>query len=305
MRRHVVPAFLDFDYRANALRQEINDTWEESVKENHRASREQLIAGLGEQYGTRNLERTVADFVAVGPLVSSVIAHHNAFMRQVRDAFASGHYYPALTGACALGERILNHLILDLRAEFAGTEQYKRVYRKESFQDWELAIGTLEVWDVLVPEAAAAFRELATLRHRSLHFNPETYAQLRDDALAAFNALTRVVQHQFSAFGTCPWFITGIAGTCFIKQSYESNPFVRRYYLPLCPKVGPRFAWSADHGQWLAFDFIRYDDERDVTDEEFRDLYNERDPRSLAPTVLPAADGVIGMGLRLSVPRTR
>jgi len=47
-----------------------------------------------------------------------VIAYHNSFLRRVRDAFASGNYYPALTAGCALGERILNHLILDLREEF-------------------------------------------------------------------------------------------------------------------------------------------------------------------------------------------
>jgi hypothetical protein len=40
MRRHVVPAFLDFDYRANGLRLEINESWEQSVKDAHQASRE-------------------------------------------------------------------------------------------------------------------------------------------------------------------------------------------------------------------------------------------------------------------------
>jgi hypothetical protein len=138
------------------------------------------------------------------------------------------------------------------------------------------------------------------LRHRSLHFNPETYARLSEDVLAAFEALTRVVQHQFSAFGTCPWFMEGIAGTAFIKQSHESNPFVRRFYLPLCPKVGPRFAWSAEHGQWLAFDFVHYAEEREVTDEQFRELYNTRDPNDLAATVLPAAPGVVCFGLRFT-----
>jgi hypothetical protein len=297
MRRHVVPAFLDFDYRANSFRP-INDAWEEEVKEMHRRSQAQLRSGLGEEYGTRDLERKVGDFIAIGALPSSIIAHHNALLRQVRDAFVGGQYFPALTGACALGERILNHLVLDLRDDFRGTPEYKAVYRKESFQDWEFAVSTLEAWGVLEPGAAAALRALASLRHQSLHFNPETYPRLRADALAAIGHLMTVVQNQFSAFGTCPWFIPGTPGTCFVKQSYESNPFVRRYYLPLCPKVGPRFAWSPDHGQWLAFDFIRYDDERDVTDEEFRDLYNGRDPHTLASTVLPAAAGVVCFGLK-------
>lgn len=297
MRRHVVPAFLDFDYRANALREEINDGWEESVKDAHRASRAQLMAGLGEQYGTRDLERMVADFVAVGPLVSSVVAHHNTFLRQARDAFASGYYYPALTGACALGERILNHMLLDLRDGFRANEHYKWIHRKGSFQDWELAISTLEAWKVLVPAVADAFRELATLRHRSLHFNTETYQRLREDALAAVKGVMTVVLNQFCAFGTCPWFIQGTPGVCFIKEAFEGDPFVRHYYLPLCPRVGPRFAWSTEHGEWLAFDFCEYDGEKTVSDDKFRDLYNARDTHALAPTNLPVAVGVICFGL--------
>lgn len=283
MRRHVVPAFLDFDYRANILREEISDAWDDAVKETHRVSRAQLISGLQEQYGVRDTDRMVADFIAAGPLVSSVIAHHNVFLRQVRDAFVAGNYYPALTGGCALGERTLNHLLLDLREDFRTSAEYKRVYRKESFQDWELAISTLEAWNVLVPEAAAAFRELATLRHRSLHFNPETYLSLRDDALAAITALAVVVQRQFAAFGVCPWFIEGTAGICFIKKEWEENPFIRKYYLPLCPRVGFLYAWGTDRG-WRVFDFERYEGEREITDEEFRYLYNSRDPKACAPT---------------------
>jgi hypothetical protein len=60
MRRHVVLAFLDFDYRANALRQEINPAWEEKVRELHVANRKQLMAGLKEQYGGASIEQKVA-----------------------------------------------------------------------------------------------------------------------------------------------------------------------------------------------------------------------------------------------------
>lgn len=54
--------------------------------------------------------------------------------------------YPALVGACALGERILNHLILDLRGAYAHTPEYKRVHRKDSFDDWRVPIDTLAAW---------------------------------------------------------------------------------------------------------------------------------------------------------------
>jgi hypothetical protein len=287
MRRHVVPAILDFDYRANALRQEINPACEAEVRELHIANREQLIAGLKQQYGETNIEQKVADFTAAGPLVPSVIAYHNTFLlRQVRDAFASGCYYPALTGGCALGERILNHLMLDLRDEFRGTQEYKQVYRKDSFQDWGLAISTLEAWEVLVPEAATAFRELAGLRHRSLHFNPETYARLRDDALAA------------SSVRSAP--ARGSSRELLGRPSLSSPTRVTHSCSAICPKVGPRFAWSPDHGEWLAFDFVTYEGEQALSDEVFRDSYNGRDIRALAPTMLPPVDGVVCYGLRFT-----
>ena len=219
MRRHAVPTFLDFDYRANLLMSPIGEDWDEGVKETHRRSGAQVVEGLGKQFGVADLDRKVDDFSAIGPLPSSIIAHHNHLLRQVRDAFVGGYYYPALTGACALGERILNHLILDLRDTFSGTPEFKDVYGKDSFDYWPRVIETLESWQVLQPHAAVALRELGQLRHRSLHFNPETARNTREHALAAIQYLMKVVEHQFSAFGPCPWFIEGTLGTCFIKKT--------------------------------------------------------------------------------------
>ena len=84
-----------------------------------------------------------------------------------------GAYYPALTAACALGERILTYLMLNLRDDFKAHPQYKRVYRRESFEKWDLAIDTLEVWDVLLPEVVTSFRELRDRRNKAIHFRPE------------------------------------------------------------------------------------------------------------------------------------
>jgi hypothetical protein len=277
LRRHVVPGFLDFDYRANALTSPIGDNWNEEVKETHRQSRAQLIEGLGKQFGVADLERKAEDFSAIGPLPSSIITHHNHLLRQVRDAFVGGHYYPALTGACALGERILNHLVLDMRGSFSGTSEFKRVHRKDSFDDWSLAITTLEAWQVLRPESAAALRELARIRHRSLHFNPETAVNTREHALVAIQHLMKVIEYQFSAFGTCPWFIEDTLGMCFIKKDWEAHPFIRKYYLPLCPKVGYLFTWKNTDTGWAACDFEHYEHDREVTDEEFKELFNNRD----------------------------
>jgi hypothetical protein len=299
LRRHAVPLFLDFDYRANLLASAIGENWSEEVKESHRQSRAQVIEGIGQQFGITELERKVDDFTAIGPLPSSAIAHHNLLLRQVRDAFVAGYYYPALTSGCALGERILNHLLLDMRESFRSTPEFKRVHRKDSFDDWSLAITTLEAWQVLQPDSAEALRELAQIRHRSLHFTPETALNTREHALAAIQHLMKVIEHQFSAFGTCPWFIEGTKGVCFIKKDWEADPFVRKYYVLRCPKVGPLFTWTHTPDGWAARDYEFYEDDREVTDEEFKELFNNRDPAKCAGIETGVRAGGCGGGVRL------
>jgi hypothetical protein len=181
-----------------------------------------------------------------------------------------GSYYPALTAACALGERILNHLVLALRDNFKSTSQYKSVYNKQSFDDWDLAIDTLEAWGVLLPAAVEAFRSLKSERHRAIHFRPETDQDDRSLALSALQSLAKVIQEQFSGFGTQPWFIPGARGESFIAKAAERQPFVSKIYLPNCALVGPRHRIEFRGNQILV-----HDEEypaRDVTDEEFLEM---------------------------------
>jgi hypothetical protein len=50
-----------------------------------------------------------------------VLAYHNLFFRQVRRSFVIGRYYPTPRRVCALGERILKHLIHEFRDDFKAT----------------------------------------------------------------------------------------------------------------------------------------------------------------------------------------
>lgn len=203
-----------------------------------------------------------------------------------------GHYYPALTAACALAERVLNHLILDLRADFSASREFKKISRQSSIMSWQRAINALVAWDILLPITAKALRRLETLRNRSLHFNASTYGNLREDALAALKCLGTAIGDQFSAFGLQPWYITGTPGACFVKAEYEAHPFVRAYLLNVCPLVGIHHAHSPEGGKWRLFDYEDYGENK-ITDEEFCELYNNRDPTKLAPTSFPPANGII------------
>lgn len=203
----------------------ISDEWEPEVKKQHEANTAIVRNSVLAEYGPADEERKRRDLIDLGSLPLSVLAFHNKF--QARTAFVAGGYFPALTGICALGERVLNHLLLGLREAYRSTSQYKKVYGKDSFDNWDMAIETLEAWDVLLPRAAEAFRELKTLRHRAIHFRPETDTNDRALALCAIQQFSILAAEQFGAFGGQPWFIREIEGAGFLKKDWESRPFIR------------------------------------------------------------------------------
>src|SRR5688500_4803107 len=98
---------VDFDSRAAILAREISDTWDEDVKARERANRDNILQGLAQEYGPLAFDQKVQNFIELGSKAFSVLAFHNKFHAQIRHSFVMGGYYPALTGACALGERIL------------------------------------------------------------------------------------------------------------------------------------------------------------------------------------------------------
>ena len=159
MKRYRILAY-DFDTRATILSREIEEAWEPQVKEIWAENKIRVREGLLAEYGPWDGFRKIDDFTEMGSAPVSVIAFHNNFFRQVRSAFVIGAYYPALTGACALGERILNQLVLQLREDLRGSPEYKKVYNRDSFDNWDLAIDTLENWQVVLPEVVVNFRKL-------------------------------------------------------------------------------------------------------------------------------------------------
>ncbi len=279
-RRHL-SFTMDFDTRVLLL-EEPADTWEELPKKLHYENREKLKAQLEREFGSINFERKLKNFIDLQSKPFSILAYHNRYYEQARQSFVIGAYYPALVSACTLGERILNHLIIDLRDFYKATPQYRRVYNKDSFDNWQVPIDTLEAWGVLVPKAVSEFRALALLRNRSIHFNVSTYTTLRDDAIAALLHLREIIDQQFTAWGDRPWFIKGTIGHVFIARSWETNPFIKTYYLPSCPLVGPYFSISNEDG-WRFHDQDNYGD-GDWTDEEFAQAYNTRTPDQVVPT---------------------
>jgi hypothetical protein len=289
MKRYLVYPF-DFDSRAAALDLDTSG-WNDEQRRQHEERRNQARERLGHEYGARDLERKFVDFIALGSRPFSIVSYHNGLYHSACNAFIQGLYYPALTAACALGERILNHLILDLRDDYAHTSEYQSVKRKQSFDNWRRACDVLSNWQIFQTDTVAEeFVSLMKLRHQSLHFNVASYKTLREDALQALRHLAEIIRSQFGFAGQHKWQIKGTAGQFFIKKECETEPFMRRYYLPQCPQVGPLFAIQFVPGGILFFDKAYPDTQ--ITDEEFARLYMTRDPAQVVSSELPPVPGV-------------
>jgi len=275
MKRYRVLNF-DLDSRATILSMEIDESWEEKVKEQHLRNKKQTEEQLLIEFGSSNKESKIKNFCDLGNSPFSILAFHNKFLHQIRNSFVLSSYYPALTGACSLGERILNHLIIQLRNDFKNTPEYKKVHRKDSFDDWGLAIKTLSSWKILLPDVVKNYEKLEKIRHReAIHFNPATDTNDREIALRAIKTLQIIIQKQFGAFGLQPWFIKGIKGASYIKKEYENYPFIKKIYLPNCVLVGPLHRLEFVNGEWKVIDNNTYYD-REIFDREFVELLEKR-----------------------------
>jgi hypothetical protein len=237
LKRHRLFAF-DFDTRAMLL-EPVNDSWEPQVKELHIQNQQRFVENLKQTYGLLDFDQKLSDFKDLGSKPFSVVAFHNVFFEQARRAFISGQYYPALTAICSLGERVLNHLVLELRDYFKSSEHYKKTYRLDSIDNWDLAIRCLADWGVLTATAEEAFKELKVQRNYALHFNRDTVSKVRQLALEANSSFGKMLEAQFSPVGNLPW-IFWVPGETYLKQSYLEQPFVKLVFVPNSVCVGPK-----------------------------------------------------------------
>lgn len=268
MKRYRICNF-DFDSRASLL-DDIPEIWDDKVKELHIKNRNKLISNFILEFGKKNIDIKLQNLKDLGDKPFSILAFHNKFLKQIRNAFISKSYYPALTSACALGERILNHLIINLKEFYKNTKEYKKVYKKNSFDNWDLAIEILNNWDVLLPDTIKYFNELKIHRNKAIHFNPDTDNNDRILALDSIKCLTNIINKQFSAVGNQPWFFI-ISGEIYIKKEWENSPFIQTIYLKNCRYVGYKHKIDSIIPCFIINDNFDYEN-KELTDEEFSTL---------------------------------
>lgn len=273
---------MSFDTRAHVLATEIGEDWEPEVQEQWRSNKQHVREVLIHAFGSQNYEEKIQNFADLGPAPWSVVALHNTYLEQVRSAFTATYYYPALLGACGLGERILNQLVLILRDDYARHPATTHVAKKKSFDDWRKCIRTLSEWGVFSDDVASDYLRLMEARHAAVHYRTELDSgDARNAALSSVRLLSSLVERLFTPHGGDPHYFNGPIGRSYVRLESESDPFIRHFVLPACVLVSPRFRFvSSSAGCFDVYDAPSIGaDDPPLSDEEFAE------PRRASPQV--------------------
>jgi hypothetical protein len=217
--RRYRPIEQTFDTRNSILNQEIGEDWEPQVQEQWRSSQSNIRMGLLAVYGTVDGEAKIDNYRAMGDAPWSIVFEHNGLLAQTRASFAHGDFYPALVSACALGERILNQLILVLRDDYINhPATTRRVRRQDVFADWGSAIEVLHGWGVLTDALVDRYRDLESRRHASVHYDPHVNAGEREPALQALKLIQEIIEGLFAPHGGPPTYIANTPGESFFSR---------------------------------------------------------------------------------------
>lgn len=271
--RRYRPIALTFDARNTALEQEVGDDWDPDIKEQWRSNQASIRMGLLGELGTVHGERKIENYMLIGPAPWSIIFRHNQMLAQIRSAFAHGDFYPALLGACGLGERLLNELLNVLRADYLNhPATTRRIRNGDVITHWGTAVEVLRGWGVLSDGLAANFRDLEAQRHRSVHYNEALAAAEREPALQAVQLVQKIIAGLFTPHGGPPTYIRDTPGASFFSLQAEDVPLVKRVFLPHSALLSPAhrmYPNTTPSGyEWIIVDNSDYDP-TPLTNEQF------------------------------------
>jgi hypothetical protein len=171
------------------------------------------------QHGSERLDAVVRNAVDLGPDPFSVLAWHNSLWLDIKFALRSCCYCSAAVAAGTLGQRMLNHMVLDPGGDFGATPSNPLTFQN--------ALRSLTQWGVLEPGVAEMFDELRKQRNALAHFDEGLYAQLRTSSLSVVGWLRDIIDAQFGIL-VQRRLIADTPGVMFVRRDVEDEPFVRR-----------------------------------------------------------------------------
>jgi len=224
---------------------------------------EEYVAG---RYGGVDIEDKRERYLSFRPPSLRIITQYHELLQEIEDSYVYGLFYPTLTSSCCLGERIFNILILRLRDYYKRSRHYKRIYRKESFDDWERSVGILSDWKVInSTDVKREYKKLARIRRDVIHFN--TLEDIQGKALDALKAVHDITAY-FFAIGQREDIYFWCSGEVYVKKAAQRNPFVGEMILPHCVLVGYRHKIESANDRPIARDDNSYE-QREISDDQF------------------------------------
>ncbi len=196
-------------------------------------AKKQLSDSLRDQWGDQSFALKLERFKKLNLSYLGIPDEYYGLLRQIVDSYCCGYFYPAMTSAGALGERILNRLLIRTRDYFKGTPQYKAIYRKRSFDSWDKPISVLMEWNIISADVAEAFHKLKDYRNDSIHYQ-EGYS-FEENAKAAITQLASIIDLQFNYTRRKDLFwIFDVPGEIWLRSEQSQDPFVKEFVLPHC-----------------------------------------------------------------------
>jgi hypothetical protein len=190
---------------------------------------EDLKATLGHQHFEEKFQRwRKIDYPPLG-----LIDEYPEKITQIINTYSSGYFYPAVTSACCLAERILNRIILKTRDHFKNHPHYKKIYQKDSFDDWGKMIEIIADWNFVPERATDLLRQLMPLRHQSIH-----YSDSFDFEAVASDVINKLIAAITEIFGVLNrkdiYLVFDIPGEIWVRREAQELPFVKEFVLPHC-----------------------------------------------------------------------
>ncbi len=196
------------------------------------------IKYLKGKWGVVNFNEKIQRYKELGVVLIGVPEEYYSLLSDIISAYCCGYFYPAITSAGSLGERILNRLIIKTRHHYKNSSHYKKVYKKNSFDNWSTAIEVLQDWEVISENVAKLFLRLEKFRNNSVHYN-DNY-NFASNSYNAVKTLAKIIDLQFNYISRKDLFwVFDIPGEIWVKSDVIDKPFVKEFILPHCWLLTP------------------------------------------------------------------
>lgn len=193
---------------------------------------------LKDEWGAFDFENKLRRYIDLDLAFLGIPEEYYDLLWPVISAYCCGLFYPAMTSAGSLGERILNRLILKTRTHFKSSKHYKKIWNKDSFEQWDSILKILKDWQIISDTVEDLFLELKNYRNDSIHYN-DGY-DFDTNSHKAVKALAKIIDLQFNYTQRKDLFwVFDVPGEIWLRSKMVNDPFVKEFIIPHCALLSP------------------------------------------------------------------